>query len=66
MALDVYLWLTYRLSDVKGQTAMEPHRVFRRLQLLSGIAHHDEDNEQAFTGSVRARRADGIGWRRAM
>ncbi|WP_298938569.1 hypothetical protein [uncultured Ruegeria sp.] len=37
----------------------EPHRVCRRLQLLSRVEHYDEDNEQVFTRSARACRADG-------
>jgi hypothetical protein len=30
----------------------EPHRVCRRLQLLSKVEHHEQDNEQVFSGSA--------------
>ncbi|MGR3611856.1 MAG: hypothetical protein ACU0BZ_04195 [Paracoccus sp. (in: a-proteobacteria)] len=43
----------------------EPHRVCRRLQLMSRMEHHDKDNKQVFTGSARTRCADGFGWRKA-
>ncbi|MEZ5797918.1 MAG: hypothetical protein R3D63_10820 [Paracoccaceae bacterium] len=30
----------------------EPRRVCRRLQLLSKVEHHEQDNEQVFSGSA--------------
>jgi len=39
----------------------EPRRVCRRLQLLSRMEPHEQDDEQIFTGSARACGADGVG-----
>ena len=38
---------------------IEPLRVCRRLQLLSKVEHHEQDNEQLFSGSARTRCAAG-------
>jgi hypothetical protein len=39
----------------------EPRRVCRRLQLLSRMEHHEQDNEQIFPRSARTRRSHGFG-----
>ena len=44
-----------RLIVVKRQgreSHYEPRRVCRRLQLLSKVEHHEQDNEQVFSGSA--------------
>ena len=37
-----------RPSSCGGRSSIEPHRVYRRLQLLSRMEHHEQDNEQVF------------------
>ena len=43
----------------------EPRRICRRLQLLSRMEHHEQDNEQVFPRSARACRSPGSGQSRA-
>ncbi|WP_420410586.1 hypothetical protein [Hoeflea sp.] len=54
-----------RLAQLSGEPPPEPRRVWRRLQLLSRMEHHEQDNEQIFPRSARTRRSHGFGQYRA-
>jgi hypothetical protein len=52
-SLDQDLGLSQRIEDLAVQklvpeAGIEPSRVSRRLQLLSRVEHHEQDNEQVF------------------
>ena len=40
------------LHELQMDVASEPRRVCRRLQLLSRMEHHEQDNEQVFPRSA--------------
>jgi len=50
-----------KLNQIHNLTRSgEPHRVYRRLQLLRGWSYDKADHSKIFAGSARACRADGV------